>query len=112
MSFDLIGNFLLYFWLVILICNHLVFKSFVLREIKKNHFNLWEKLGRPKAFSMKESMWSLIGLSGQIDIPKYLEKEQGSESILILLERYKWSVYFEFVLLFIWLFGLLIYEKT
>jgi len=99
MNLECVGNYLIGLGFLLLSINHLVVKYFVLKRLKEHHFNIFEILGSPTILSVKESMWSLIGHTGDIDVKEYLEKENDSEVTLRLLEKYKLSTYVEWGLI-------------
>lgn len=101
MTLECVGNYLMISGLVLLSINHLVFKYFVLKRLKEFHFSIFEILGQPTIFSMKESMWSLIGHTGDIDVKQYLESESNSEITLKLLNKYRISTYIEWSLIIV-----------
>ncbi|WP_144395623.1 hypothetical protein [Pleionea sediminis] len=96
----MIQNYLLYIWLAVFIGNHLLFKYVVLNKLKKQHHKVWVEIGEPTIFSSKESLWSLVGLTGDHNVGQLLKREDNSEKSLVLLNRYKWSTCLEFALLF------------
>ena len=92
-------SYLLSCWIALFFGNHLIFKRIVLNRLKKYHPSIWHEMGSPTIFSAKESLWSLIGFTGDIDVMKKLEEENSSLRTISLLKRYRLSTYIEILLM-------------
>ena len=112
MNIETISNSLMWLWGFWLLMNHLVFKHALLKRLKKECPALWQKMGRPNVFSAKESMWSLLGFKTEVNVMKYLQRFDGSAGLIQWLKKYRYSTYFEFVLLHLALIFLLMIRGT
>jgi hypothetical protein len=101
MNIEFLSDALIYLWLLIFLLDQLVFKYFILKELKSKYYKIWNELGSPTVLSSKESIWSLIGLSSDFDLTGRLTKEKNSSKTIKLLKRYRYFSYFDMALLVI-----------
>jgi len=101
MNIEAVFNTLVFLGVAIFMIDQLVFKFFVLRELRLKHSKIWIEMDSPTVFSSKESMWSLIGLSSSFDVLSNVRKDNASEQTINLLLRYKYFAYFDMALIFI-----------
>ena len=92
-------SYLLYLWVSVFLFNHLIFKHALLKMLKVKHLNIWREMGSPSIISFKESHWPLLGLSGKLNIKNLIIKDNGDRHSISLLNRYRWSSYFEVLIL-------------
>lgn len=99
MNIDTVFNALLYFWVAIFLFDQLIFKYFVLKELKLKHAQIWHEMGCPNVFSSQEFVWSVIGFGSNFDVMTNIKKDNASMQTIKLLVRYRYFAYFDVALL-------------
>ncbi len=96
-----ISIYIVSIWFFLFLVNNLIFKYFVLKQVKQDHCELWEEMGSPNILSMKESTWILIGFPNEINLRKKLISDVSGIKTIKLLNSYRISTIIEVIILFI-----------
>ena len=82
-----------------LLFNHLVMKYFLLRRLKEQHSDVWQRMGRPTVLSTKESHWTLVGVREEFSLCAQLGIDAVSRITRYQFYRYRVFSALEAVLL-------------
>lgn len=69
--------------------NHLVMKYFLLKRLKQHHTDIWQRMGNPTIFSIRESHWTLIGVNGDFSLCAQLGVDDSSRGTRRQIYRYR-----------------------
>ena len=86
-------------WFLAFVAVHILLKHVLLKRIREMHPNIWNRMGRPKVLSFKESHWALIGITADFPICKSLGTGEIEQITRSQIYRYRVFSGIEMVLL-------------